>query len=313
MLELEQVQTVRRDYLQIMQINFTLQKIVITIRKAESIGPADIINMDQTICRFDMPPSRTNNKRGERTIRIKTTRAEKKGFTVALAATASGKKFPAVIMFKERGGSLGVHVRRSVCIPPNVRVRASTNGWMTADEYQHWLAYVYGKETQRRLLIVDSYKPHQTEDSVKKVKDSCNSDVIIIPGGCTSIVQPMHRCINRPFKEHVRASWQEWMRQDRAKTKKGNLKQPTRQDAINWVSKAWESIKQETLTRSFLMCGISNALDSSEDDLVSDDLPSVEMEAEGEGSDGEEAEADGEDADVDELDPFSEDSDSDPE
>ena len=86
------------------------------------------------MCRFDMPPSRTNNKRGERTIRIKTTRAEKKGFTVALAATASGKKLPAMIIFKERGGSLGVRVWRSLRIPPNVRVRASTNGWMTTDE-----------------------------------------------------------------------------------------------------------------------------------------------------------------------------------
>ena len=86
----------------------TFRKSVITIRKAKSIGPAGIINMAQTMCRFvDMPPSRTNNKRGERTIRIKTTRAEKKGFTVALAATASGKKLPAVIVFKERGGSLG--------------------------------------------------------------------------------------------------------------------------------------------------------------------------------------------------------------
>ena len=118
-----------RDYLQIMQINFTLFESVITIRKAESIGPADIINMDQIMCRFNMPPSRTHNKRGERTIRIKTTRAEKKGFTVALAATASGKKLPAVIVFEERGGSLGVHVRRSLRIPPNVQVRVSLNEW----------------------------------------------------------------------------------------------------------------------------------------------------------------------------------------
>ena len=85
---------------------------------------------------------------GEQTIRIKITRAEKKAFTVALAATASGKKLPAVIMFKEHGGSLGVRVRRSLRIPPNVRVRASTNGWMTAEEYQHWLVHIYGKESQ---------------------------------------------------------------------------------------------------------------------------------------------------------------------
>ena len=37
---------------------------------------------------------------------IKITCAEMKGFTVALAATASGKKLSAVIVFKERGGSL---------------------------------------------------------------------------------------------------------------------------------------------------------------------------------------------------------------
>ena len=151
------------------------------------------------MCRFDMPPSRTNNKRGEQTIRIKTTRAEKKGFTVALAATATGRKLPAVIVFKERGGSLGERIRRSLHIPSNVRVRATTNGWMTAEEYQHWLIHVYGRESHRRLLIVDSYRP---EDSIKKVKDHCNSDIIIILGGCTSIVQPMDRCITQGVHEN---------------------------------------------------------------------------------------------------------------
>ena len=48
-----------------------------------------------------MPFSCTNNKKGEKTIHIKTTCAEKKGFTVALTATASGVKLPAVIVFKE--------------------------------------------------------------------------------------------------------------------------------------------------------------------------------------------------------------------
>ena len=54
-----------------------------------------------------MPPKRTNTKKGAKTVRIKTTRAEKKGFTVALAAMADGTKLPAVIIFKERGGVLG--------------------------------------------------------------------------------------------------------------------------------------------------------------------------------------------------------------
>ena len=110
--------------------------------------------------------------------------------------------------------------------------------------------------------------------------EKCNSEVTIIPEGCTSIVQPMDKCINKPFKDHMRASWQEWMRQDRAKTKSRNLNQPTRQDAINWVSKAWDLISLDTLIRSFKVCGISNVLDGTEDDLVSDDLPSVDSEPE---------------------------------
>ena len=89
----------------------SFRKSVIVTRKTKNIGPPDIVNMDQTMCRFDMPFSRTNNKKGEKTICIKTTRADKKGFTVALAATASGVKLPAVIVFKERGGSLGYRFR----------------------------------------------------------------------------------------------------------------------------------------------------------------------------------------------------------
>ena len=158
--------------------------------------------------------------------------------------------------------------------------------------------------------MVDSYKPHQSEESITMAKERCNADVIIIPGGCTSVVQLMDKCINKPFKESMRQSWQGWMREGQAKTKMGNLKQPTRQDAINWVSKAWDSIKQETIVNSFLICGISNALDGSEDDHVSDDLPDIELDSGTMGEESEEDEAEDSDSDADELgDPFSDDSD----
>ena len=35
---------------------------------------------------------------------------------------------------------------------------------------------------------------------------------------CTSIAQPMDKCINCPFKQRVQEHWQEWMRQDQPKT-----------------------------------------------------------------------------------------------
>ena len=95
--------------------------------------------------------------------------------------------------------------------------------------------------------------------------------------------QPMDKCINRPFKQRMRDCWQEWIKQERPKTKAGNLKQPTWQDVVNWVSFAWSSIKEETTVHSFLVCGISNGLDGSEDDMASSDIPSVDSEHEDEG------------------------------
>ena len=115
-------------------------------------------------------------------------------------------------------GAWWVAWRESLRIPANVRVRATTNRWMTAGEYHHWLQHVIGREEKRCLLVVNSYKPHQAAASIEIAQCECNADVVIIPGGCTSIVQPMDRCINKPFKDSMRVSWEEWMRGDRLKT-----------------------------------------------------------------------------------------------
>ena len=53
-------QKIPEDYADLLH---TFRKSVITTRKAENIGPADIVNMDQIMCRFDMPPSHTNTTR----------------------------------------------------------------------------------------------------------------------------------------------------------------------------------------------------------------------------------------------------------
>jgi hypothetical protein len=55
------------------------------------------------------------------------------------------------------------------------------------------------------------------------------------------------------------------------KSKKGN-KAPTKQDIVSWVEKAWYSISAATVVKSFKCTGIANALDGSEDDLITVDL-----------------------------------------
>ena len=72
------------------------------------------------------------------------------------------------------------------------------------------------------------------------------------------------------------------------------------------MSKAWRGIKTD-LVKSFLVCGISNALDGSQDDLVCDKVPAVDAnstESESEDEEDTEDAEDPTDRDVDDLDPF---------
>ena len=40
---------------------------------------------------------------------------------------------------------------------------------------------------------------------------------------------------------------------------------------LRWIDRAWREIPVELITRSFMSCGISNALDGTENDGVWDD------------------------------------------
>ena len=64
---------------------------------------------------------------------------------------------------------------------------------MTREEYHHWLTHVFKDKDKCRLLVVDSYKPHVSDESREIVTSKCNSSLVITPGDCTSIVQPMGR------------------------------------------------------------------------------------------------------------------------
>uniref|UniRef100_A0A914UPP5 Uncharacterized protein n=1 Tax=Plectus sambesii TaxID=2011161 RepID=A0A914UPP5_9BILA len=37
---------------------------------------------------------------------------------------------------------------------------------------------------------------------------------------------------------------------------------------LRWIVDTWDSLPKELITRSFKVCGISNAVDGSEDDLI---------------------------------------------
>ena len=224
----------------------------------------NIGNMDQTMCRFDMPCKRTNNLKGESSVRITNTKCTKRGFTVALCARASGHKMPAFCILKEQSGRIPQKVMAKLIVPKNVRLTATTNGWMSRKTLEEWMLKIWGRNEDdvRRLLILDRAPIHVTSEVASKLSE-LDTDFVLIPPGCTRLLQPADVCWIKPFKDEMKRNWELFMRKGQM-IKKGNLKCPSRQDVLNWVSAAWESVSSDIIKKSFKQCGISCALDGSE-------------------------------------------------
>ena len=77
-----------------------------------------------------------------------------------------------------------------------------------------WIRQILGRADGRRLLVLDSYPTHRTQE-VREALLERNVDVVYIPGGCTALAQPVDVSIAKPFKDAVRDTWVTWMREDR--------------------------------------------------------------------------------------------------
>ena len=71
----------------------------------------------------------------------------------------------------------------------------------------------------------------------------------------------------------MRDSWVTWKAEPRPPTAAGNLRQPIRQDIVNWVGRAWDGVGRDVITKAFLRCGVSNTLDGSEDNQTLEWFP----------------------------------------
>lgn len=109
-------------------------------------------------------------------------------------------------------------------------------------------------------------------DSVKAKLRQKNTDVAVIPGGLTSVVQPLDVCLNKPFKDKLRQKWTDWMIEgEKTYTKGGIMRAAALETVSHWVVESWNEVSDAVVERSFKKCAISNALDGIEDDMIWDD------------------------------------------
>ncbi|KAM7306172.1 hypothetical protein ISCGN_009912 [Ixodes scapularis] len=73
----------------------------------------------------------------------------------------------------------------------NVQLSFSKNGWMTSDVLLVWVRQTWGpnRDDVQCLLVLDQAPIHKT-DAARKALVAKDTNVVFVPGGCTSIVQP---------------------------------------------------------------------------------------------------------------------------
>ena len=94
-------------------------------------------------------------------------------------------------------------------------VHVHPKAWMDEAGMKIWLNKVWknhpgGLSKKKSILVLDSFSAHLT-DAIKVQLKQENTDMAVIPGGLTSMVQPLDVCLNKPFKDRLREKWNNWM------------------------------------------------------------------------------------------------------
>ena len=174
-----------------------------------------ILNMDQTLIFFSMHAKTTLDLVGTRTINIRASTNSTMRVTVAVTITASGEILQPMIVFKGSPRPGGRIHREFPNYPRGSHYVCQPRAWMDEKVMLKWVDNVLEPFIATcpggtiPLLILDSYKCHLMASVCQKI-NNLGVEVEHIPGGCTSLCQPVDVGIGKPLKNKVRKFWEDW-------------------------------------------------------------------------------------------------------
>ena len=139
--------------------------------------------------------------------------------------------------------------------PKGVVVSANEKGYIDADMVCFWLENIWRKRKnsffcKKSVLIYDSSRPHLTDEVKQKVKKF--SDLVVIPGGLTSKLQPLDLSVNKSFKDRMREKWENWMVNGyHSFTKSGSMKRASYAVVCQWIDECWGEVTENCIKNGF--------------------------------------------------------------
>jgi len=203
--------------------------------------PCFIINMDQTPVYFSMNAKTTLDIVGRKTIHVRKSTNDTKRATVAVTITASGEILPAYVIFKgEPNGRIAKE--EFITYPQQHFYACQKNAWMDEGVMLQWATSVLAPYVKTApdhiipLLVLDSYRCHMMASVIQAIQE-LGVEVAHIPGGCTSLCQPVDVGFNKPFKTNIRRDWESWMLFKGIVH--GTTSAPTRLEVTRWIESAF--------------------------------------------------------------------------
>ena len=96
---------------------------------------------------------------------------------------------------------------------------------------------------RRRFLVWDAFRAHLTPSVKESVRMKYNSDLCVIPGDCTSKLQPTIQ---------IAEIYEEWLFDGPVeKTKGGNRRAPSKIVMLKWIKQAW-TLSPQTSSENLL-------------------------------------------------------------
>jgi len=179
--------------------NLAAEFILAVSGAVKKFGRRWVFNMDETPAPFLESPKSTWGDKGKGGKYVtKTKKRMKGGLTLLPAISASGRKL-------KLGWIHAAKTRRVIdkmSLPNDVVSFNSPKGWTNESVMINYLQEVIIKHTKGRkcALILDDFGAHWT-DNVKKAAKEGNIELIKVPKGLTSILQPLDVSFNSSFKQ----------------------------------------------------------------------------------------------------------------
>ena len=122
------------------------------------------------------------------------------------------------------------------------QIVASRTGWARVGTITTWVDEVLRPYANGRPLhlVMDQYLAHVHQAVADAVEGIGGGGVQYVPGGCTSVVQPLDVLVMRSFQSRLRAIWKAW--KVGHTDDDGNCDSITRQEVVRMISLAWEHI-----------------------------------------------------------------------